>query len=179
MLEPLFSALAQLRDKIAPCTIVHVYETGAVMRLGHYHRTVGPGLCWHWPLIEELTVEHSVITTIRLQPQTCTTKDRRGVVAAGVVKYRLADIEPFVKGVFDQQDVLVDVAMGAVLKEVRTLTFEELIDKPPEDRIATAIRRQVNKFGFEILAFTFTDLGGVRSLRLIQHTSQHEHEHLL
>jgi regulator of protease activity HflC (stomatin/prohibitin superfamily) len=178
MLEPLFNFLAQIRDKIIPCTIISVYERGAVLRLGHYHRTVEPGLRWHWPLIEKLTAEITAIATLRLQPQTCTTKDRKSIVVAGVVKYQLVDVQAYVCKVFDAQDVLFDISMGAILKEIRLLTYDQLVDQPPEAKIASAIRRQVKEFGFEIISMTFIDIGEIRSLRLIQHTQQHN-EHLL
>jgi hypothetical protein len=44
----------------------------------------------------------------------------------------------------------------------------------PQREGATAIRRQVNRFGFEILSFTFTDIGQVRSICIISHTPMDE-----
>lgn len=169
MFEQIFQAILAIWGYLKPYVVVSEYESIGVLRLGHYNRTLHPGFHWKIPLIEDAVSEYTAMRTIRLQPQTCTTKDRRGVVVSGVVKYRLIDLKPYICGVVDARDVLIDVSMGAVLKEIRELTFEELIEAPPEGKVATVIRRQVSKFGIEIMAFTFTDVGLVRSIRLISH----------
>lgn len=35
--------------------------------------------------------------------------------------------------------------------------------------VVAAVKRQVSKFSFKVLGFTFTDIGLVRSLRIISH----------
>lgn len=176
MLEQLVAILHGAWAKISPAFVVPVYQIAAVLRLGKFHRAVYPGLHWKIPFLDEIYHANSVMTTLRLQPQTCTTSDGRGAVVAGVVKYRITDIEPFITGVYDQRDVLTDVAMGAILTAVHKLTFDELVNDPPEAQVATAVRRQVNRYGFEIISITFTDIGAVRSLRLISHVLP-EHMH--
>ena len=170
MLQQLFEALLRAWGWLSPVIIVPVWQGAGVLRLGHYHRTLEPGFHLKIPLMEEAIFENMVMTTLRLQPQTCTTKDGKGVVVCGVIKYQLVDVEPYICGVVDQRDVLVDVTMGAVLTAVRDTALDELVGAPPEDKVATAVRRQVNRFGFKILSFTFTDIGQVRSLRIISHT---------
>jgi hypothetical protein len=76
---------------------------------------------------------------------------------------------PYITKFGDQHDVLIDVSMGAVLKAVRGMTFKELLDAPPEGKIAADIRRQVKPAGMEIESFTFTNMGNLRSIRLITH----------
>lgn len=171
MLAQLFEAIVHFWERLSPCTVIPVFEGAGVLRLGKYHRTLGPGLHWKWPLIEGVIYEYTAMRTLRLQPQTCTTWDKKGVVVEGVVKYKISDVEPYICGVVDQKDVLIDVSMGAILKSVCEMTFDELVEGPPENKIASSIRRQVSKFGFEILAFTFTDIGLVRSIRLIGHST--------
>ena len=170
MLHQLFEAIINAWGWLSPIVVIPVYQAAGVLRFGHYSRTLDPGLHWKFPLIEEVIPENTVMTTLRLQPQTCTTKDGKAGVVCGVLKYRLTDVEPYICGLVDQRDALIDVTMGAVLAAVRDTAFDEIVETPPEAKVATAVRRQVNKFGFEILAFTFTDIGQVRSIRIISHT---------
>jgi regulator of protease activity HflC (stomatin/prohibitin superfamily) len=159
-----------LRENLTPFAVIHVYENAAVLRFGKYHRTLLPGFHWKWPLVETILSEHIVRTTLALEPQTITTRDDKTVVVQGIVRYCIVDIQPFVCEIGNQHDVLRDTSMGAVLKQVRLIEFRTLLDDPPESKIATDIRRQVKPFGIDIESFTFTDIGQIRTLRIITHT---------
>lgn len=167
-LEKLVEIVLGAWQRVAPFAVVDAWEQGVVLRLGRYHRTIAAGFSWKIPLIEEVIEVRSVLTTLRLPAQTLTSKDGVQLVVAAIIKYRIRDPKPYVTEVWDQVDVLADVTMGAVGRVVREHTAEELLVEPPEGPVATAVRRQVNRYGFEIEAVTFTDLGRVKSLRLIQ-----------
>jgi regulator of protease activity HflC (stomatin/prohibitin superfamily) len=170
LFERLLDLLLQFGKHLAPFVVVISYQNAGVFRLGKFHRKLEGGLHWKWPFLEEIVPENVFITTVRLQPQTVTTKDNQSVVCAGVVRYRVLDIQAYQTRIGDQHDVLIDTAMGAVLRAARVQSFEELCDSPPESRIAADIRRQVKDFGMGVEQFTFTDLGRIRSIRLITHT---------
>ena len=170
-----------LREHLTPFIIVYDWESAGVFRFGKYHRTLAPGFHWRWPLIESYLSEHTVITTLALEPQSVTTKDNTAVVVQGIVRYRIFDVKLFLTEISNQHDVLRDTAMGAVLKQVRLTEFRPLLDEPPEKAIASDIRRQVKPFGIEIdqeRGFTFTDASNMRTLRLITHTHAPAPEHL-
>ncbi len=166
-----------LRDHLTPFIIVYDYERAAVFRLGKYHRTIDPGFHWRWPLVESYLSEHTVFTTLALEPQSITTKDDKPVVVQGIVRYRISDVRPFLTEISNQHDVLRDTAMGAVLKQVRLIEFRPLLDEPPESKIAADIRRQVKPYGIEVELFTFTDIAHMRTLRIISHTHAAAPEH--
>ena len=169
MLDQLLSFLAHGWRHIAPWKVVPVYQTCGVLRLGKYHRTITCGFNWKWPVIDDVIDVDTVVTTLRLKPQTCTTKDGKSVVVCGIVKYQIINVEPYIKSIWDQKDVMTDVAMSNILTAVRTVTFDELYTSPPENKVAAAVRREVKDYGFDIIAVRFTDLGQCRSLRLIGH----------
>jgi regulator of protease activity HflC (stomatin/prohibitin superfamily) len=166
-----------LKDHLTPFVIVYEYERAAVFRFGKYHRTIEPGFNWRWPLVESYLSEHTVVTTLALEPQSVTTKDEKSVVVQGIVRYRIADVKLFLTEISNQHDVLRDTAMGAVLKQVRLVEFRPLLDEPPESKIAADIRRQVKPFGIEVELFTFTDAANMKTLRLITHTHAPAPEH--
>jgi regulator of protease activity HflC (stomatin/prohibitin superfamily) len=170
MFEWLREIFAALHEHLIPFIVVYDYERAGVFRLGKYHRTLDPGFHWRWPLIETAFSEHIVVTTLALEPQTITTKDDKTVVVGGIVRYRIADVKTFLCEVSNQHDVLRDTSMGAVIKQVRQVDLRTLLDEPPENRIASDIRRQVKPFGIDIDSFTFTDCGPIKTLRIITHT---------
>lgn len=168
MFERLIDLILQAGERIMPFAIVNAWEKGVVLRLGKFHRSVGPGLAWKIPFAEDVIQHTAVTTTMRLAPQTLTTKDGKAVVVAAVVKYNVHDVEKYSTQVWDQHDALADVTMGEIRVAVRDHTFEELLAEVPEKAIATAVRRKIGKYGIELEAVTFTDLAAVRSFRLIQ-----------
>lgn len=170
MFDRVLDFLAAFGKHLTPFVIVVAYQNVGILRFGRYHRTLKPGFHWKWPFIEDGYPENVCLTTVRLQPQTLTTKDDVSVVVAGIVRYRVVDLEAFVTRIYDQKDLLLDTSMGSTLKWVRKLTLQELLDDPPESKIASDIRRQVKDFGVEVDTFTFMDLGRIRSIRLITHT---------
>lgn len=155
-------------DRLRFVEEVEAYNRGVVLRFGRYHRTLTPG--WHlkWPFVEDVVSVLACITTLPLPPQTLTTQDDVGVVVAAVVKYEIVKPEPYVTDIWDQRDVLADVTMSAVRQAVAAQKYEDLRAQPPEERIVELVRKAVNRYGFKIHAVTFTDLGRVKSLRLIQ-----------
>lgn len=168
MFEKLIELLAGAWSTLRPYELVEAYNRGVVLRFGRYNRTLQPGLHWKWPLAEDVVSVLACVTTLPLPPQTLTTNDDAGVVVCVVVKYEIGKPEPYVTDIWDQRDVLADVTMGAVRQAVSATKYVDLIANPPEERILELVRKQVNRYGFKIHAVTFTDLGRVRSLRLIQ-----------
>lgn len=153
---------------VKPFNVIDAFEKGAVLRLGKFNRALEPGLHFKWPMIEQVIEITTCETTMRLPPQTLTTKDGIGVVASAVVKYEITKIEPFVTRIYDAKDVLGDVTMGAVRKAVTDLDYATLMENPPEAAILSYVRKEVNEYGFKVHRITFIDLAKVRSIRLIQ-----------
>lgn len=152
---------------LKPYIVIDAFEKGAVLRLGRFNRALEPGLHWKWPFVEWVIEITTCVTTMRLPPQTLTTKDGVGIVAAVVVKYEIKDVEPYATLVFDAKDVLGDVTMGAVRRAVSSSAYEAIMSEPPEPAILSAVRKEVNEYGFKVHRITFIDLAKVRSIRLI------------
>lgn len=170
MFEKLIDLLAAAGARILPFQIVPVAQHAGVLRFGKYHRTCAPGIHWKIPLIEEFRLEHTSITTLRLQPQTLTTADGISVVVAAIIKYQITDVEKYLTQVWDQVDVLADVAMGAIRKIVCGANYDSMLAEAQEKEVLLTVRDEVNRYGFKVHKITFTDLGRIRSLRLITHT---------
>ncbi len=165
--EKLLDMLKEAWEQLCPFVVIVAYQNAGVLRFGRYHRTLRPGFHWKWPLLEEVNQQDVTMTTMRLPPQTLTTKDGRDVVAAIAVKYWIQDVEPYITQVTDQKDFLVDVAMGALHDAIMEQTRDEFDRAPPVRVILEQIRKEVNEYGFRIKSVKFTDRGHMRSLRLV------------
>ena len=81
--------------------IVSQYEKGLVMRLGKYRATVGSGLTFLVPMIEDLLKVDMRERVIKVEPQEVITKDNVLVTVDAVIYYRI--IDP-VKSTFEVQN---------------------------------------------------------------------------
>jgi regulator of protease activity HflC (stomatin/prohibitin superfamily) len=71
--------------------IVKQYEKGLVMRLGKYRATVGSGLTFLTPFVEDLITVDMREKVINVEPQKVITKDNVSVVVDAVVYYKVID----------------------------------------------------------------------------------------
>lgn len=168
MLDWLKELVIQGWTHIRPWFIIHAYESAGVLRFGRYHRKRGPGgIYWKIPFVEQVIEVTSCVTTLRLPAQYLTTKDGVSVAVASIVRYKIDDPEPYVRDIYDQHDVLADVTMGAVRRAIVEANYDDLLGALPEDKVATAVRRKANRYGFDIQEVTFTSFTRARPLMLI------------
>lgn len=167
MIERLLAWIDSVWDTLKPAAIIPAYDGGVVLRLGKFHRMAAPGLCWKIPFAEELLTTTTAITTMEIRPQTLTTSDDIGIVAAAIIKYEIRDPRPYLLEIWDAVDVLRDVAMGALRTCVTHRAWKELSSPALEAAVLEIVRRQCNQYGFKLHTFTLTDLGRVKSIRLL------------
>ena len=167
MIEKLIELLKEAWSGVKPFFVVDAFEKAGILRLGKYHRTAEPGLHWKIPFVDVPFETTTCMTTVRLPAQYLTTKDNVPVAVAAIIAYRIVDVKPYITGIFDQHDVLCDVTMGAIRRHVADSLYADLVANPPEEKVATAVRRKANRYGFEIDAVTFTSFTRARPLMLI------------
>jgi regulator of protease activity HflC (stomatin/prohibitin superfamily) len=153
---------------LKPFVVVDAWETVGILRLGRFHKTAKPGFHWKIPFVDDVIEITSCVTTVRLPAQYLTTKDDVSIALAAIIKYEIKDIQPYITGIFDQHDVLCDVTMGAIRRRVQETNYQTLVENPPEKQVATDVRREANRYGFEIHYVTFTSLTKARPIMLIQ-----------
>ena len=81
--------------------VVAQYEKGLVLRLGRYRGTVGSGLTFLVPVIEDMVKVDMRERVINVEPQKVITKDNVSVVVDAVIYYRISDP---VKATFEVQN---------------------------------------------------------------------------
>ena len=151
-------------------TAIRAYEGGVVLRFGKFHRVVEPGFRWMWPFrIEEVLVASVALETIRLDPQSLTSKDGVSVVIAVVVTYSVSDVHAYLIRVWNAQNVIEDSALGIVARVVESSTWEQLVKPDFSEDLARQTRRAARKWGVDVSNVQVVDLTRSRSIRLIQH----------
>lgn len=149
--------------------IINVFEHGVILRLGKYSRMAPPGVCWKWPLLEEVLYTETAIATINLCAQTLTTKDRKQLVVETIIKYEIKDVKPYLLEVVDRDDILNDVTLGAVQRAISYNTYDDIFSdiKRIEEQVLKNVRIEINKLGFKIHKITFSTIGVIKTIRLI------------
>lgn len=107
--------------------IVDPAEQAAILRLGRYVRTVGPGPHWIPRLIESkivLNVERVADYSYSAQ---MLTKDENLVSVAVAVQYRIGDLQEYLFQVNDAEESLQQATSSALRQVVGTTTLDQLI----------------------------------------------------
>jgi membrane protease subunit HflK len=171
MFERLFDFIANSWNILRPVVVVTDFESGVILRFGRYQRVITPGLHWKIPLAENAIITSTVITTMALRPQTLTTKDDLNIVLSAIVKYNISDVRTYLLDIWDSADVINDLTLGAIRKIVASVDYMDLRGHLIEEEVLNTIKNEASRYGVDIHKVTFSDLGKVRSLRLITNES--------
>jgi len=167
MFERVLDFIATSWNILRPLLVVSDYEGGVVLRFGRYNREITPGLNWKLPLADNAIITSTVTTTMALRPQTLTTKDDLTIVLSAIVKYHISDVRAYLLDIWDSADVINDLTLGAIREIVASVDYQELRGNLIEEEVLKTIKDEASRYGVDIHKVTFSDLGKVRSLRLI------------
>jgi len=167
MFERVFDFIANSWNILRPIVVVTDFEGGVILRFGRYNREIKPGIHWKYPLADNAMITSVVTTTMALRPQTLTTKDDLTIVLSAIVKYHISDVRSYLLDIWDSADVINDLTLGAIRKIVASVDYEDLQGHLIEEEVLSIIKNDASRYGVDIHKVTFSDLGKVRSLRLI------------
>lgn len=169
MLEKLIDALLSASRLFRVCVVMRAYERGVVLRWGRFHREVGPGFHWLWPLnVEETLSANVVLETMDLGPQSLTTADEVAVVVRPVVTFTVDDVKKFLLEVDAAKNVIEDATCGILARLVIAATWDRVRSEEFQAEVLKKVRVAARKWGVDVTAVQFADLTRSRSLRLIQ-----------
>lgn len=146
----LVSALAQFIPRLQ---LVRATERG-IKFTRSYAREAGPGLHWWWPAVTEFEIYPVVRQVKSLPEQKLQTRDGATFVVDAVMVFEISDLTKFMVENFDAEDSLQELAQGAVLNVIMTLTAEELRDPEKRDetnkRLTSEVKRSLRGFGVSV-----------------------------
>lgn len=165
MFDKLIEFLISAWEDLIFWKIVNQWEKGVYLRFGRFRKVVNPGIILKFPHFDKI-ITHEVITqTVNLPPQTLTTQDEKDVVLKSIVRYHVHDVEKFLLGVMHAGDVLVDTTQGIIRDIVERTDWMDLVDV--NDIITDEVSKVVSIWGITIERITLTDLGLVKTYRIM------------
>lgn len=157
--------------------VVHAWQKGIRLRLGKFQAILHPGLHFYFPFwIDKILTENVATETMRVKPQSVTTKDGKSVVVSAVVTFRIEDIRTFLLDVEGRNNVVEDCTYGPIANYVMKRDWPELCALESLDNEFTkVVRRQAKKYGVDVLSVQIIDFVQCRPLHLITATSATPH----
>lgn len=170
MFDKLLEFITNLGHEILPFTIVNQWEQGVYLRVGKFRKIVKPGIEFKIPFFDKIWVHEVITQTIQLHPQTLTTADEKGVVLKSIIRYHINDVQKFLLNVIHASDVLVDTTQGVIRDIVEVTEWNDLVDV--NEIITNKVSELVTDWGITIEKITLTDLGIVKTYRIMSDTKE-------
>ena len=170
MFDKLLEFITNLGHEILPFTIVNQWEQGVYLRVGKFKKIVKPGIEFKIPFFDKIWVHEVITQTIQLHPQTLTTADEKGVVLKSIIRYHINDVQKFLLNVIHASDVLVDTTQGVIRDIVEVTEWNDLVDV--NEIITNKVSELVTDWGITIEKITLTDLGIVKTYRIMSDTKE-------
>ena len=147
--------------------VVDQWERGIVLRFGRFHREIGPGLAWLWPLsVEQLMTLTVVPDPEKLDAQTLTTEDGKIVTVRAVVTYRVIDVKLALLAVSTVRQSLEDACSGEIGRLVCETKADDLVAKRFWTRLTRACAARAEEWGIEVIRVQLSDCAVSRNVRL-------------
>lgn len=165
MFDKLIQMIQQFGKDLLPFVIVEEWNGAVMLRFGIYKNTLSSGIHFKIPFFDSI-IECPIITqSVNLPAQTLTTLDEHGIVLKAIIRYKVFDVRKFLLGVMHANDVLIDTTQGIIRDIVEVTKWPDLVDV--NYTITAEVKEFVEKWGIEIEAITITDLGIVKTYRIL------------
>jgi membrane protease subunit HflC len=168
MLDKLIDLLLQFIDDITPFVVIPHYDRGVRLRFGkQVSAALEPGFYWKVPFADNILTIQVKMTTMSLAEQTVTTKDGQSMVVKCIIKYEIEDAAMVLLEMNDPIDSISDMAKGIIRKELVLLDWKDCNNEEIEAKIKRKVKAEAKKWGISISEVTLTDLGLMRSIRIL------------
>ncbi len=124
---------------------VNEQERAVVLRLGVYHDTVGPGLHWNPPLIDQVFPVNVTKVRSRSARGQMLTQDLNIVDVTLSVQYEIGDVKSFVLNVRDPESSLVQATDSALRHVVGSSPMHEVLTEGRE-KIAIEVQTRLQAY---------------------------------
>ena len=160
MLDRLVDLLLNFIELFYVTTVVDEYQRGVMLRLGRWHRDLGPGLHYRLPMYIEVPLAISVVPDATTMPeQTFTLKDGTTVAVSPVLTYRVHSARKVLLEVEDAETSMLDSCSGVMRRLMTTHGWEDFVDPEKCEEIEAAISKEIRqeafRWGFEVLRASF------------------------
>jgi len=143
-------------------------EGGVFLRMGKYKKTLGPGLYFCFPIIDEIQKLDVTPQVINLPNQSVTTKDSKTLAISGAVEYSICDPRKALLEVQNFDASLQNLSMGIIGDYIKQRSYQDCIKlNGLEGKVIGGIRDRASDWGLKVTRFWITDLAQHRVYRLM------------
>ncbi len=141
--------------------VLNEWERVAVLRLGKYRCTKGPGMIWVMPILDKVAMKVSLrLQTYAFKTERSLTKDNVPVVVDAVMYFKVIDVEKAILSV-ERYTVAVELAAQTTLRETTgKVTLDELLSE--RDKIAMHLQELIDEktehWGVKVSAVEIRDV---------------------
>ncbi len=165
MFDKFLEFISRFWKDLLPFVIIEQWNSALHLRFGIFRRTLKPGIYFKIPFLDSI-IETAVITqSVNLPAQTLTTLDEQGIVLKAIIRYKVSDVKKYLLSVMHANDVLIDTTQGIIRDIVEVTNWEDLVDV--NRKLTAEVKTYVKRWGIEIEAITITDLGIVKTFRIL------------
>lgn len=163
LVDALFGALDLFRFWV----VLYEYERGLILRLGRFHRELGPG--WHWRA--PFRIEELRFVTVRKQTsasweQTLTTADGVTITLAFDYMIEVCDVRSVLLQVDDWVRVAYNTTKMTLARSVERATIADLLGGDFSSSASAAAAAALAGHGIKLVDFALTDRCRSRVYRL-------------
>ncbi|MHC4152424.1 MAG: SPFH domain-containing protein [Planctomycetota bacterium] len=168
-----FSQFLMKAGKIFPrFAVVFPNEGGVFLRMGKYKKTLGPGLYFCFPIIDEVLKLDITTQVINLPNQSMTTRDAKAIAISGAIEYSIYDPRKALLDVQNFDASLQNLSMGIIGVFIKERTYQDCIKvNGLEGKVIEGIKDRAEEWGLKVKRFWITDMARHRVYRLMTHDS--------
>lgn len=147
--------------------VIDPYEEGVVVRLGKYHRTIGPG--WHFMIpfgVEEVLKDTVVRTTSYLEVQSITSADYQPVNLNAVIVYKIGNIKRWLLEVDDAETAVQDITYGIITELAEETDWAKIMTPEFMRKVTSRVHQEAVTWGARVEAVKLSDRVQSKSIRL-------------
>lgn len=169
MFDRIFDFIEAVWEWFIPFEVVDQDYKAVVLRLGKFHRVIGPGFNWILPFgIEDIRGDCVVPRIRNLEEQSLVTADGKQIILGVVVTAELINIKRALLGIENVDGAIEDSCLGVIGEYVRLNNWKDICDAEFPQVLREECHAKAVKFGVKISNFQLTNLTPARTFRVIQ-----------
>jgi len=128
------------------------WEQAIILKLGRYKRTVGPGVFFKWPFIENVITRDIRIRTLDIPRQEVITKDNISVGVDAVVFLKVIDTKKSIINIQDFIYAIKQYSQTTLRNVIGQKSLDELLEKREDIAVAikSAVDKKADKWGVDV-----------------------------
>lgn len=166
MFEKLIEILQASFEALTPFVILADYQEGVSLRLGRFHRKLGPGFHWKIPYFDSILHDDVKPRTERLTGLSTTTTDDKSIGFDAVVTYSIADIRKATLEVHDLKDAIADTCAGCIGTELSNKEWSAIRHGEAAEHLTAVCRKRGWKWGIEVHSVQLMGVALVKNIRI-------------